>query len=208
MNIESYTTVLNEGKFEYEDRRSVFIGTAVPVRSEEEALDFISYIKKKYPDARHHVYAYVLRENSIMRFSDDREPQGTAGLPVLDAIRKRGCTNVAVVVIRYFGGTLLGTGGLVRAYSAAAVGAIENASIVRYDIYDSIELTCSYSDYQKVMSYLDSCGFKITNTEYADNVIIYGKVQKSNFESFNREINEVTAGRAKTKILEEIFDYA
>ena len=207
MNIESYTTVLNEGKFEYEDRRSVFIGTAVPIKNEDEALDFISYIKKKYPDARHHVYAYVLRENSIMRFSDDREPQGTAGLPVLDAIRKRGCTNVAVVVIRYFGGTLLGTGGLVRAYSAAAVGAIENAVIVRYDIYDCIELICSYSDYQKVTAYLDSSGFKITNTEYSDSVIISGKVPKDSFEHFNREVNEATAGRAKIKILEEIFDF-
>ena len=138
--MESYTTVRREGSFEYEDRKSVFIGTAVPVKSEAEALDFLSYVKKKYPDARHHVYAYVLRENSIMRFSDDREPQGTAGMPVLDAIRKRGCTDVAIVVIRYFGGTLLGTGGLVRAYSAAAVGALEDAEIITYDIFNVLNI--------------------------------------------------------------------
>ena len=102
--MERYTTVECEGVFEYEDRKSIFIGTAVPVKTEEEALSFISFIKKKYPDARHHVYAYVLRENSIMRFSDDREPQGTAGMPTLDAIRKNGCTedDLRVLVAKGF----------------------------------------------------------------------------------------------------------
>ena len=207
MNMEAYITVLNEGRFEYEDRRSIFIGTAVPVSTEAEALDFISFIKKKYPDARHHVYAYVLRENSIMRFSDDREPQGTAGMPVLDAIRKRGCTNVAVVVVRYFGGTLLGTGGLVRAYSAAAVGAIENALIVKYDVYNSLTLTCSYSDFQKVSAYISECGFKTVDTAYSDNVIITGKIQKDLAESFINNINEISAGRVKAEITAASFDF-
>ena len=138
MGTNSYTTVKGEGVFEYEDRKSIFIGTAVPVSTEERALEFISFIKKKYPDARHHVYAYVLRENSIMRFSDDREPQGSAGMPVLDAIRKNGCSDVAIVVIRYFGGTLLGTGGLVHAYSASAQGAIEEAQDITYDLYTEV----------------------------------------------------------------------
>ena len=133
--MESYTTVEHSSVFEYEDRKSVFIGECIPVSSEDEAQAFISRVKKKYSDARHHVYAYVLRENSIMRFSDDREPQGTAGMPVLDAIRKNGCTDTAIVVIRYFGGTLLGTGGLVRAYSSAAIGALNAAEIITYDIY-------------------------------------------------------------------------
>ena len=132
--MEGYTTVKQYGTAEYEDRKSVFIGEALPVSSEAEALEFLASVKKKYPDARHHVYAYVLRDNSIMRFSDDSEPQGTAGMPVLDVIRKRGCTDVIIVVTRYFGGTLLGTGGLVRAYTAAAVGALESAEIIRYDI--------------------------------------------------------------------------
>ena len=141
--MESYTTILNEASFEYEDRKSIFIATAAPVKSEDEALDFLAYVKKKYPDARHHVYAYVLRENSIMRFSDDREPQGTAGMHTLDAIRKNGCTDTAIVTIRYFGGTLLGTGGLVRAYSAAATGALSSAKIITYDLYTTLRLmTC------------------------------------------------------------------
>ncbi|MBQ8690171.1 MAG: YigZ family protein [Clostridia bacterium] len=205
--MQSYTTVLGEGKYEYEDRKSVFIGNAVPVSTESEALDFISFIKKKYPDARHHVYAYVLRENSIMRFSDDREPQGTAGMPVLDAIRKNSCTDVAIVVVRYFGGTLLGTGGLVRAYSAAAVGALENAKIITYDIYAVMNITASYSDYQKIMPILTECDFRITETVYADSVIINGKISKKAVDGFNKSITEVTSGRIKAEIVEEIFDF-
>ena len=114
--MESYVTIHHYGSFEYEDRKSIFIGEAFPVTSEEEALAFIDSIKKKYPDARHHVYAYLVRDNSIMRFSDDGEPQGTAGMPVLDIIRKNGLTDTVIVVTRYFGGTLLGAGLLTRSY--------------------------------------------------------------------------------------------
>ncbi|MBO5945108.1 MAG: YigZ family protein [Clostridia bacterium] len=205
--MESYTTVRGEGVFEYEEKKSVFIGTCVPVSTEERALEFLAFIKRKYPDARHHVYAYVLRENSIMRFSDDREPQGTAGMPVLDAIRKRGCTDVAIVVIRYFGGTLLGTGGLVRAYSAAAVGALEAAEIITYDIYAPINVTLSYSDYQKLTPILSDYGYRITDTEYSDLVTVKGRVKACDSERFVKEITESTSGRAQIEILEEIFDF-
>ena len=93
--MQGYITVKNRSYFEYEDRKSVFIGQACPVSTEAEALAFIDSVRKKYPDARHHVYAYVLRENSTMRVTDDHEPQGTAGMPVLDIIRKNGCTDTA-----------------------------------------------------------------------------------------------------------------
>ncbi len=205
--MESYTTVRREGVFEYEDRKSVFIGTAVPVSTEQDALAFIAFIKKKYPDARHHVYAYVLRENSTMRFSDDHEPQGTAGMPVLDAIRKNGCTDTAVVVIRYFGGTLLGTGGLVRAYSAAAVGALENAEIITYDIYSEIKIVVSYSDYQRVTPIISDYGFRVADTAYSDSVVINGRISKERADEFISTVNESTSGRAKTEILQEIFDF-
>ena len=205
--MDRYTTVRTEGKFEYEDRKSVFIGTAVPVSCEEEALSFIAFIKKKYPDARHHVYAYVLRENSIMRFSDDREPQGTAGMPVLDAIRKRGCTDVAIVVIRYFGGTLLGTGGLVRAYSAAAVGALEAADIITYDIYTLSDIVVTYSDYQRITPILLEHEYRTDETFYADSVIIKGRISKNNLYAMVKSITEATSGRAKIDIKEEIFDF-
>lgn len=205
--MDSYTTIKNEASFEYEDRKSVFIGTAVPVSTEQEALDFLSYIKKKYPDARHHVYAYVLRENSIMRFSDDREPQGTAGMPVLDAIRKRGCTDTAVVVIRYFGGTLLGTGGLVRAYSAAASGAIEKAEVITYDIYTSFEISVSYSDYQKIIPILSESKIRIDETKYSESVIIMGRIPSNIFDSMIASITEATGARGKIKKIKEIFDF-
>lgn len=205
--MESYTTVLNVAEYEYEDRKSVFISTASPVKTEEEALEFIASIKKKYPDARHHVYAYVLRENSIMRFSDDREPQGTAGMPTLDAIRKRGCTDVAVVTIRYFGGTLLGTGGLVRAYSSAAAGAINEAVIITYDLYTTLKIGVSYSDYQKITSLISTEGFRIAQTKYQDKVIVTGSIQSSLAESFIKKFVEITSGRAEIEKIEEKFEY-
>lgn len=205
--MESYTTILNEGEYEYEDRKSIFISTAAPVKTEEEALSFIAYVKKKYPDARHHVYAYVLRENSIMRFSDDREPQGTAGMPTLDAIRKNGCTDAAIVTIRYFGGTLLGTGGLVRAYSAAAIGALNNAKIITYDLYTTISVNLSYSDYQKVVSMLSCEDFRTKETKYLDTVITVGSVSSSLVDEFIKKITETTSGRAKIEKVCENFEY-
>ena len=205
--MEAYTTIRREGVFEYEDRKSIFIGTAVPVSTEQDALAFIAFIKKKYPDARHHVYAYVLRENSTMRVSDDHEPQGTAGMPVLDAIRKNGCTDTAVVVIRYFGGTLLGTGGLVRAYSAAAVGALENAEIITYDIYTEIKLVVSYSDYQRITPIISESGFRVAETAYSESVVLNGRISKNKADAFINTVNEATSGRAKSEILQEIFDF-
>ena len=205
--MESYTTVLDIGRCEYEDRKSVFIGEAIPVSSEAEALDFIASVKKKYSDARHHVYAYVLRDNSIMRFSDDKEPQGTAGMPVLDAIRKRGCVDVCIVVTRYFGGTLLGTGGLVRAYTAAAVGALENASVVTYDTYAEYNITVSYSDYQKLSAKLSDYHFRVKEVKYSDNVIILGTVLKTQAEKFEKNVRELLSDRAKNEFLGFKFDF-
>ena len=207
MNMESYITVKKASHFEYEDRKSVFIGEAMPVSTEAEAIAFIESVKKRYPDARHHVYAYVLRENSAMRFTDDHEPQGTAGMPVLDSIRKRGCTDVVIVVTRYFGGTLLGTGGLVRAYTAAAVGALETAEIIRYDIYTSIEISVNYSDYGKITSLLSEHGFRVESTIYDIGVKIDGSILKSDLEGLRLALIEATAGRVEIEIIGEEFSY-
>lgn len=205
--MESYTTIQKHAEFEYEDRKSVFIGEASPVSSEQEALDFISYVKKKYPDAKHHVYAYVLRENSIMRFSDDREPQGTAGMPVLDAIRKNKCTDTVIVVTRYFGGTLLGTGGLVKAYTSAATGALHTANIITYDIYTTLKITVSYSDYQKITPTLSDYSFRCDDTKYADSVVLFGKIIKKDVDAFLSQLTEITSGRISGEILGEKFDF-
>lgn len=205
--MESFVTVHHHATFEYEDRKSVFIGEAMPVSTEEEALSFIESVKKEYPDARHHVYAYVLRDNSIMRFTDDGEPQGTAGMPVLDVIRKNGLTDIAVIVTRYFGGTLLGTGGLVRAYTAAALGAVKEAEIITYDIYTTLSIESTYSDYQKFSPIFSEMGFRSENVRYTDKVILTGSIRKAFADGLIDKLIQATSGRVKTEIIDEKFDF-
>ena len=205
--MNGYTTVLKRSYFELEDRKSRFIGEAMPVSNEAEAIAFIDSVKKKFPDATHHVYAYVLRENSTARFTDDREPQGTAGMPVLDSIRKNGITDVVVVVTRYFGGTLLGTGGLVRAYSGAALGALKDAEIAHYDVYATVEIEVSYSDYQKIGLILEQFGFRTEGTVYSDKVGIEGSVLADEYASMLEKLTEATSGRIKCDKIREIFSY-
>ena len=205
--MQSYITVKQYGSFEYEDRKSVFIGEAMPVSTEAEALAFIDSVKKNYPDARHHVYAYVLRDNSIMRFTDDSEPQGTAGMPVLDVIRKNGCTDTVIVVTRYFGGTLLGTGGLVRAYTAAAIGALRAAEVIEYDLYTELELEISYSDYQKLAPVFAKHGFRTADSRFAEAVSIVGSVKSSQVAELTDSLVQTTGGRVKYKIICEKFDF-
>jgi uncharacterized YigZ family protein len=128
--LNTYTTLAKDGTATLVEKRSEFIGYAKPVNNEDEAAAFVMSIKKKHADARHNVFAYVLRGGALKRYSDDGEPQGSAGMPVLDVICKNGLDGAAVVVTRYFGGILLGTGGLVRAYSSAASAAIADAGII------------------------------------------------------------------------------
>lgn len=204
--MESYITLKKYATFEYEDRKSVFIGEVKPVSSEAEALAFIESVRKRYPDARHHVYAYVLRENSTSRFTDDHEPQGTAGMPILDVIRKKSIVDVVAVVTRYFGGTLLGTGGLVRAYTSAAVGAIENAGLAVFDIYSELSVTVSYVDYGKLSPRLEAMGFTTSDIDYSDNVTLLGKLPKSRFEAFSAELTEITSARAELEYIGDGYD--
>ena len=206
--MESYVTVKKHSSFEYEDRKSVFIGEAFPINSEEEALILIEDVRKRYSDARHHVYAYTLRNNSISRFTDDHEPQGTAGMPILDVIRKKGINDVLVVVTRYFGGTLLGTGGLVRAYTSAAVGALESAEIVTYDIYSEIAVSVSYSDYGKITPKLPSVSCTVIDTEYSENVTLVLKLPKEKLPILESILTEITSGKSTVELLNEAYDFA
>ncbi len=205
--MDSYTTIKERGYAEYEDRKSVFIGESLPVSTEAEALEFIESARRRYSDARHHVYAYVLRDNSVMRFSDDHEPQGTAGMPILDLIRKWGCTDIVVVVTRYFGGTLLGTGGLVRAYTAAAQGAIESGGVIVYDIYAEFNILLNYSDYQKILPIFDEFGFRVNDTRYDELVTVNGTIQSKSKDALLAKITEITSARAKFEFLCEKFDF-
>ncbi len=205
--MDSYITVKELAEYYFEDRKSQFIGFAKPVSTEEDAIQFVQAIKKRYPDARHWVYAYVLRENSTMRFTDDREPQGTAGMPVLDVIRKNGVTDVIIIVVRYFGGILLGTGGLVHAYTEAASGALKKAKIIKYDTYTVFKISASYSDYQKIGTTLSEFDFVCESTEYSDSVFIIGSVISNVFEKLCEKLAEATSGRCKTEFLDKKYDF-
>ena len=143
---ELYTTLEKEGRAEYTVERSVFIGSARHIGSEKDAVDFIKAVRKEFSDAKHNVYAYTLSESNTTRFSDDGEPSGTAGLPSLDYLRKSGIEDACVVITRYFGGILLGKGGLVRAYTETAKLACENAGIVTKEEYTVFSVDIEYRE--------------------------------------------------------------
>ena len=152
-----YKTVRKNAQDQFVEKRSRFIGYARPVQTEQEALDFIASKRSEHWDASHNVYAYILRDGT-MRFSDDGEPQGTAGMPVLDVLRKSGVTDVVTVATRYFGGILLGGGGLVRAYSHTASIALQAAEIITMRECLLLSLTCDYGQYGRVASLVPECG--------------------------------------------------
>ena len=204
---ELYVTLEGEGSDEFEEKRSIFIGHAKHVTSEEEAMEFIKSKKKEYSDATHNCWAYLLKGGIIARYSDDGEPQGTAGVPMLEAIRKSGVSDCVVVVTRYFGGTLLGTGGLVRAYSSAANGALKAGNIINYDVYSSLRISVSYSDYQRLGSVFNQTGFNVDEIKYTDKVIIYGRILKELLGEFDKAMIEATAGRHESELLGDKFDY-
>ena len=147
-----YKTVQFEAKGEFVEKRSRFIGYCKPVKTEQEAVEFINSKRTEHWDATHNVYAYSLREGNIKRYSDDGEPSGTAGMPTLDVILKNDIYDVCIVVTRYFGGVLLGTGGLVRAYSQGAKVALEAGNVVLMQSCAICQAKCSYNQYGKVSS--------------------------------------------------------
>ena len=170
--MDQYRTVKNEAEDEFVERRSRFIGRVKPVKTEEDAVSFIRACKSKYWDASHNVYAYSLREGSVRRYSDDGEPQGTAGVPVLEVLQKSGVTDLVVVVTRYFGGVLLGAGGLVRAYSHGAKIALDAGRIITMALCQTAELVCDYNQYGRLLSLIPEAGGVVTDTQFTDVVEI------------------------------------
>ena len=162
--MEKFKTIKINAVAEIEEKRSRFIGSAFYVENEEEAEKIIKDTKKKYYDARHNCFAYIINNGSVAkRFSDDGEPSGTAGFPILNVLEKNELYNVLVIVTRYFGGILLGAGGLVRAYTEAAVKAIEKAEIVEQENGFELEIWISYQDMEKMKYYCDKNNIKIIN---------------------------------------------
>ena len=204
---ELFVTVKQEAHVEFEEKRSVFLGHAIRTDTEEEAQAFVKQIKKQYQDATHNVFAYLMRGETVARYSDDGEPQGTAGMPVLDAIRKSGVRNACVVVTRYFGGTLLGAGGLVRAYSHAASLALEAAGIITYEPYTEYELRCGYSEYQKYQVVLSNAGAVIDGTDFGADVCVRYAIKRTEGERLKEKIIELGYGRDIPRALGERFDY-
>lgn len=202
-----YTTLAREASAEFTEKKSLFIGYATPVRTEQDALDFIAKIRKKHSDATHNVYAYQLNGGGVARYSDDGEPQGTAGVPVLDIIKKSGADDVCVVVTRYFGGILLGAGGLVRAYAAGAKAAIDAAGIVTYENYTEFKLASGYSEYQKLEYELPRYHVKVDSTDFGGDVTLKLAIRAVDYESFAARVSELFAGRIKPEITGERFDY-
>jgi len=190
-----YKTVRNPSEYTIVEKKSEFIGYCAPVQTEADGIAFVNSIKKKHSDARHNVYAYVLRDGFAQRFSDDGEPHGTAGMPVLDSIRKAGITDVAIVVTRYFGGILLGTGGLVRAYTAAATGAIKQAEIAEVGDFAIIRVKAGYSEYQKIMPLISVAEAKIADSDFGMDVHLKLMVAEEKAESFISQLIEATNGR-------------
>ena len=192
--MNTYKTV-NEFAFdELTEKRSRFIGYCKPVSTQNEAIAFINEIKSKHWDARHNVYAYVIKDEGVSRYSDDNEPQGTAGIPVLDAIRKRDITDCVIVVTRYFGGVLLGAGGLVRAYSAAAKLAIDAAGEREMIMCSVCELSCSYTMYGKMPSLISKFGGCIDDSSFTDDVYLVFHLPEDNLPAFNKALSEESSG--------------
>lgn len=197
MDGASYLSVLHRGESVFEDRKSTFLSFAQPVVTEAEAVSFVKEIRGAYPDARHCVYAYVLRENNTVRYTDDGEPQGTAGMPTLDAIRKRNLTDCAVATVRYFGGILLGTGGLVHAYTTAAAAALTEAEIITYATFCFSTWSFAYADYQRIPSLCPPFEAKTEQVDFSDVVRLTVSVPAGRQAEWERAVADATCGRGQ-----------
>lgn len=190
-------TILEPGTGEIIEKKSRFIGYVCHVETEEEANAFVLEIKKRHYDARHNCYAYILgEEQTALRFSDDGEPSGTAGKPILEVIEGEGLKNVCVVVTRYFGGTLLGTGGLVRAYTDATKACIAATEIVCKRKVIPVTIHTNYTDLGKIQYILGNEGIDIKDSTYSDNVMLQVEVFVDDMERIEKTIVEATAARA------------
>lgn len=203
--MDGYRTLAAEACAEFTERRSRFIGRAAPVSTEEEALRFLSRVRAGDRDASHHAFAYLLKENGPARCSDDGEPQGTAGQPVMNALARSGAADAVVVVTRYFGGVLLGAGGLVRAYSKAASLAVAQAGLVVMRACVTGEIACSYSQYGKITALLAARGGVEENAEFTDAVRIRFRIGCGDLPAFQKELTEATGGSCGAAVRDRAF---
>ncbi len=204
---DSYITLRREAHDEIVIQKSRFIGYATPCASNDDAQRFIQSLKENYRDARHHCYAYIIGQNSgIMRYSDDGEPSGTAGLPMMDVIRSTGAVNCCVVVIRYFGGILLGTGGLVRAYTEASKLALKASEIVRMEMTSVFQCEVPYSVWDSLNYSIQSLPARMDSVQYGQSISFHLYVRMEDVQSVLESLQNRTGRRLSCTLLKE--DYA
>ena len=198
-----YLTPQKEATGELVEKKSRFIGSVCHVANEQIALEYIKRIKKKYYDANHNAYAYITENTK--RYSDDGEPSKTAGLPILDMLENQGISDVVCVVTRYFGGTLLGTGGLVRAYTGAAKIALEQAGIKKMELHDKIIITVPYSLFDNVKYIATECNCEFVNCEYTDIITIDAVCKKTETENLFAKMDSAFGINIKIELSGEMF---
>lgn len=201
---EGYT-VLKQAEVSFEEKRSVFICNIKRIKDEKDAMDFINSIKEKYRDATHNVYAYITNNKISMRYSDDGEPQGTAGPPVLEVLKREGIDDCAAVVTRYFGGILLGAGGLIRAYGASCKQGIDAACKVKRIGCMNINISCDYDKYGKLNNYLQRENVLIKNVDFTDIVKINIICLKRDYDLIRGDIIEMMYGNDGIEVLGEML---
>ena len=193
------------GAGEYVEKRSRFIGQLWPVESEEEALARIAAVRKEHYDARHNCFAYLVRATGVVRYGDDGEPQGTAGQPILAVLQGAGVTNAVCTVTRYFGGVLLGTGGLVRAYTAAAKAALEAAGAAETALWRVCRVRCPYPPFERVKRLLDREEAVAEKIDYGAEIVIDALVRAERAEDFAAALRTLSAGTVAAEPLGERF---
>ncbi|MEG0457716.1 MAG: YigZ family protein [Oscillospiraceae bacterium] len=204
---DSYITIFTPAQDFFIEKKSKFIGYISPCQSVEQANSFITEISKKHYDATHNCFAYLLRDGGILKCSDNGEPQGTAGVPILEVIKKEELTNVCIVVTRYYGGILLGAGGLIRAYSKGASIACKAADIKQISMCKVFLITFDYSLYGKIQYILPNYLHKLISSDFSSEITLEILIYKKDFEKINNELTELSNGQIKLQEKDELFSY-
>ena len=199
MAVSEYFVPFQDAKSEFVEKRSRFISQLWRVESEEEARTRIEETRRAYYDARHHCWCYLLREGGLLRYSDDGEPQGTAGQPMLNVFQREAVTNVCCVVTRYFGGILLGAGGLTRAYAKGAKDALRAAGIARMSLWTLWDTPCTYPLLERVKLEVSACGGVVREADYGAEVVLKTAFPAGGAERFSARLTELSAGRLEMK---------
>lgn len=203
--MESYLVPAGFGEAEFTEKRSRFIGRVWRTDSEEEALLRLKETRERHRDATHNVYAYIIRENNLTRYSDDGEPSGTSGMPTLNVFIGEKIQNVTCVVTRYFGGTLLGTGGLARAYSKAAKLALEAAGVEQRSLWREYLISCDYGFYERAKRLLDEHFAVIKSSDFGADIAMEVLIRADRAPDFEAALTESSAGRALCETVGEEF---